>query len=106
MRIWVWLLLVLVVACGTPSASERINGTWHNDLVTVTLDFENKTYEGVIMGNTYERSIEVVKEQGNAVVFLSTGEGNPVQMTAQLRDDDSLLLTAEGEPPMVLTRSQ
>ena len=82
---------------------EQLTGTWTSDLMTVTFDWENGTYSGVVLGERFEGTLTLVSEEGNVVKFRS--EENLV--ICQIMDDGRVLLRkdVEGAIPVILERA-
>ncbi|WP_306591623.1 hypothetical protein [Geothrix sp. 21YS21S-4] len=92
---------------GQPAHSavvSKLAGTWQNDLMTVKIDLLQGKYEGIAMGEKFDKKLTIVKEIGNAVEF-TVGEGpDKAAITAQLQEDGSLILTKEGGIPLMMKR--
>jgi hypothetical protein len=92
---------LLLAACGTSvGPAQRLNGTWRNETSTFRIDFNTGTFEGATLGQIVTGSLQILQEQDNTVVF----KANDQTMTAQFQDDNTVLLSAEGQAPQTLTR--
>ncbi len=86
------------------TAVSKLAGTWQNDLMTVKIDLQRGKYEGIAMGEKFEKKLAIVKELGNTVEF-TTGEGEgKATILAQFQEDGSLMLTKEGGIPLIMKR--
>jgi len=97
------VVVVLMLSLGCENGKkphERLNGTWKSDIMTVTIDFDSGTYEGVALGQIFTKKLRLVSEKANVVTFMS-GES---KIIAQIADDDSIILTKEGGIPIRLER--
>lgn len=98
--------LMVLVGCGSSSSaqspSQRLNGTWESNVMTVTIDFNSSTYNGVALGEQFNKTLKLVSENENVVVFLS----DDATITAQIQDDNHIILKKDKGLPIALTRSQ
>lgn len=104
MRKVVVVLAVLGMLVGSALAGglhQRLNGTWVSDIFTCTFDFGSGVYSGVALGDEFEHKLELVKEAGNVVIFLSDGQ----RIVAQFQEDGTLILAKEGGLPVLLKRA-
>lgn len=86
------------------SVSQKLNGTWGNDLMTVKIDFPGGRYDGIAMGAKFERKLTLVKELGNTVEFKTSDGQEEATILAQFQEDGSVMLTKEGGIPLSLKR--
>jgi len=93
------LALVAVVA-NAQELHERLNGTWQNDIMTVTFDFENWIYSGVILGQEFSRKLTLVSAKANIVTFRS----DDTKIICQFQEDGRIMLTKDGGIPVLLRK--
>jgi hypothetical protein len=99
----VFVLLLTLTGCGNSakaSLHETLNGSWENDIMTVTFDFDKGTYSGVALGQTFSTKLSLVSEEANLVVFKS----NENKIVCQFQNNGSIMLTKEGGIPIILNR--
>ena len=103
-RIAVLLLFCLffAVACSSSDPADTLNGSWQSDMMNVTIDLKKGTYEGVVLGKTFNKKVKVVSSTPNAVVLDVDGN----QITAQIQSEDNIILTKEKGIPVSFTRSK
>ncbi|NJL36375.1 MAG: hypothetical protein HC899_06110 [Leptolyngbyaceae cyanobacterium SM1_4_3] len=82
---------------------KQLEGTWSSDLMTVTFDWKQGVYSGVLLDQPFSKSLELVREQENAVVFTTNGS----EMIGEFQPDGTIALVAKGEddPPIVLRKA-
>ena len=97
--ITLFVVIGMLMGC-SDSPHQKINGTWTNAIMTVTIDFEKNIYSGVALGKSFKNKLSLVSENANIVVFKS----NNSKITCQIQDDDNIMLTKEGGIPIVLKR--
>lgn len=99
---WAIVAVFLLAACGGAAApSQRLNGTWRNELVTMQFDFSAGAFTvAAVRGPVVNSKLELVRESGNTVVFLVDGR----TLTAQLIGDDVMAVAEEGKAQQQLTR--
>lgn len=105
---WIGLVVLLfgLVACGTPTARDRIAGTWESDLMTLTFDFDAATITGIAGGNAINSRLGVVREQANAMVITASNDTRTTTSTLMLQEDGRLLMQQEGAIPILFRRSE
>jgi len=97
------IALIFFAGCGNSSAPhESLNGTWKNNIMTATFDFDKGTYSGVALGQPFNNKLTLVSEDANVVVFKSGGN----KVICQFQDDGGIMLTKEGGIPLVLARAK
>ena len=100
------MILSAASALADDKPSDKLNGTWSNDIMTVTINVEQGTYSGVGLGVQFNNSINIVEEKPEYVVFDMTNEQGTFKVVAQFQADGSLMITKDGGMPMVLQPSQ
>jgi outer membrane lipoprotein-sorting protein len=95
-------ILVIVLSGCTQKLSDKLNGKWQSDLMTVSIDLKSGTYNGVAMGEPFKHKVKV-KEETDMYVILIVDEN---QITAQFNGDDRVTLTKEGGIPIAFTRAK
>ncbi|NJN59728.1 MAG: hypothetical protein HC879_20720 [Leptolyngbyaceae cyanobacterium SL_5_9] len=82
---------------------KQLEGTWSSDLMTVTFDWKQGLYSGVLLDQPFSKSLELVREQENAVVFTTNGS----EMIGRFQPDGTIALVTKGEdnPPIVLRKA-
>ena len=93
-------LALVAVAASAQELHERLNGTWHNDIMTVTFDFENRIYSGVVLGQEFSRKLTLVSEKANIVTFRS----DDTKIICQFQEDGRIMLTKDGGIPVLLRK--
>jgi len=102
-----------VICTGSSVASQaehvplhtKLNGIWQNDLMTVTIDFEEGVYSGVALGKKFFRPLVLVREYANIVIFKTINPDKTFNtITCQIQNDGSILLTKEGGIPLIFKR--
>ena len=84
-------------------ASQRLDGTWETDMMTIGIDFAAGSYTGETVGERFTRRLALVRERGDTVVFTTDGD----TIVAQLRSDTAASLVKHGEHgaiPILLRR--
>jgi hypothetical protein len=94
--------LLIFSACGNSAKPlhESLNGSWKNDIMTVTFNFDKGIYSGVAMGETFNNKLTLVSEEANVVIFKS----NENKIVCQFQENGGIMLTKEGGIPIILTR--
>jgi hypothetical protein len=95
------LLLAAASAVCAGGMHERLNGTWVSRLMTVNIDFDGGTYEGVALGKEFNRRLALVREYANVVIFTIDG----ARVTAQFQKGGGVILTKEGGVPVEFERA-
>ena len=70
--------------------------------MTVTFDFENGIYSGVVFGQEFSRKLTLVSEKANIVTFRS----GDTKIICQFQDDGGIMLTKEGGIPVLLKKAE
>lgn len=92
---------IFTCSCSSkPPLHESLNGSWKNDMMTVTFDFNKGVYTGVVLGQPFSHKLALISEQANVVVFKS----DESQIVCQFQSNGSIMLTKEGGIPLVFTR--
>jgi len=98
-----FVLLLTITSCGSSAKvapHENLNGSWKNNIMTVTFDFDKGSYSGAAMGQTFNTKLTLVSEEANLVIFKS----NENKIVCQFQDNGSIMLTKEGGIPIILNR--
>lgn len=95
------LLISLVAGCGHAVPKHDLNGTWVSRVMTVKMNFDKDTYEGVFLGETRLRKLTFVSEEGNTIRFKI----DDINVSCQILDDGSIVLTREEGIPIRLVRA-
>lgn len=94
------LSLTMIQCAGHPVPKHDLNGTWSSRVLTVKMDFDQETYEAVFLGDTHLRKLTFVVEEGNTVRFKI----DEINVTCEILDDGSIILTRENGTPVRLVR--
>jgi hypothetical protein len=87
------------------SPHDRLNGTWTSNIMTVTIDFPDHKYSGVVMGEQFSHYLDLVSENANIVVFKESD----ATVVCQIQDDGSIMITKQGPEggiPLILHRAK
>jgi hypothetical protein len=95
-------LSVPLAGCGGHAVpSHDLDGTWQSRVITVTMNFEQQTYQAVFLGDTHLRKLTFLSEEGNVVRFKI----DDINVTCQILEDGSIVLTRENGIPVRLVRT-
>lgn len=96
------LLLTLTASCEAPSLRERLEGTWTDNQVAVTINLDDSTLTAAGIGFRRTGPVRIARETPEYVLLELVDE----RATVQFLDDDRILFTWEHDEarPRVLTR--
>ena len=97
-----FLAVMTIASCGGDSLKSKIEGTWTNKAMTVTIDFDNKSYSGLMLGKEVDKKIKGVKKKDNYLVI----EAGDIVVTARLLKNGELRLKKRGGIPITLQRKK
>jgi hypothetical protein len=100
--IFLTAMTLILINCGSASklTHKKLNGTWKNNIMTVSIDFNKRTYKGVALGKEFNRKLKLVKEEPDTVFFTTDG----TKIVCQINDDNNIILTKEGGIPVAFKR--
>ncbi len=99
--IFLFTVLIALTSCGdTKSVQKKLNGKWQNNVMTVEIDFDKKSYNSILFGKKSSKKLELIKVEGNTVT-LKTGENT---ITCNIIDNDNIILTKKGGIPIAFKR--
>ncbi|CCO22706.1 hypothetical protein [Maridesulfovibrio hydrothermalis] len=93
------MILAFLAACNS-APHDKLNGTWQNEVMSMTIDFDKGTYNGVAMGKQFSRDLKLVSEDENAVVFTVGGK----ELVAQFQPEGGILINMGGKLPLSFVR--
>lgn len=94
------LSLTMIQCAGHQVPKHDLNGTWYSRVLTVKMNFDQETYEAVFLGDTHSRKLTLLSEVGNTVQFRI----DDINVTCEILDDGSIVLTRENGIPVRLVR--
>lgn len=96
-------LLTVGAAFADSKPSDKLNGTWTNDLMTVTIDVANGLYTGILLGAPVDNRFKVIKEEPEYVLLEMTNATTTYKVVVQFQSNGDILMTKEGGIPTILS---
>lgn len=102
-----WMLLLSVMfsilagACSkTPDCAEKLNGRWHNELMTVSYDFGSGKTIITALGGDETKPLAMKSCSAEMAVFMS----GDVEVIAKFIDESHISLSSPGKIPLEMVR--
>jgi uncharacterized protein YpmB len=102
------IVFLIVVITASPSfsqagkLSQKLSGTWANDVMTARIDLSKGTCTGIRDGQSFTHSVKVLKEAADfLIVEVAKADGSPMKATIQFLPDGGIAIIHEGDSKSV-----
>ena len=76
----------------------KLNGTWANEIMTVTIDVDRGTYTGIEQGIPFKNKIRIIDDGQVYVIYEMTSVQGTSQVYAQIVDGNLIETRKPGYP--------
>ena len=93
-----FFILSTVTAFAADQLGPKLNGTWTNEIMTVTIDVDRGTYTGVERGVPFNNKIKIIDDGQVYVIYEMTSLQGTSQVYAQILDGNLIETRTAGSP--------